>query len=117
MLLSLAKPMTIYTFVIIFIETRDTPFNVCPPIEDMVASKVYCKVVDKKLINTRGSLWLIHTARDRDRDRDREMMGFCIMLYTVHTTQGQGQGQVTIVFYCTHPGPGPCPVPGPVQCE
>ena len=62
-----------------------------------------------------GPSWLIHTARDRDRDRDREMMGFCIMLYTVHTTQGQGQ--VTIVFYCTHPGPGPCPVPGPVQCE
>ena len=64
-----------------------------------------------------GDLWLIHTARDWDRDR--EMMGFCIMLYTVHTTlgQGQGQGQVTIVFYCTHPGPGPCPVPGPVQCE
>ena len=32
-------------------------------------------------------LWLIHTARDRDRDRDWETMGFCIMLYTVHTTQ------------------------------
>ena len=45
------------------------------------------------------------------------MMGFCIMLYTVHTTQEQGQGQVPIVFYCTYPGPGPCPIPGPVQCE
>ena len=44
-------------------------------------------------------------------------MGFCIMLYTVHTTQGQRQGQVTIVFYCTRPGPDPCPVPCPVQCE
>ena len=62
-------------------------------------------------------LWLIHTPWDRDRDRDREMMGFCIMLYTVHTTQGEGQVHVTIVFYCTHPGPGPCPSPGPVQCE
>ena len=45
------------------------------------------------------------------------MMGFCIMLYTVHTTQGEEQGQETIVFYCTPPGPGPCPVPGPVQFE
>ena len=56
MLLTLAKPMTIFTFVIMFIETRDTFFNVCPPIEDMVNSKMYCEVVDKKLINTRGSL-------------------------------------------------------------
>ena len=63
MLLSLAKPMTIYTFVIIFIETRDTSFNVCPPIEDMVVSKVYCKVVDKKLIQHSGLLGLLHNSK------------------------------------------------------
>ena len=71
--------------------------------------------LDSVITNSPCLLRLIHTARDRDRDRDREIMGFCIVLYTVHTTQGQGQ--VTIVFYCTRPSASPCSVPGPVQCE
>ena len=49
MLLSFAKLRTIYTFVIIFIETRDTPFNVCPPIDLKVALQGGGQEVDTTL--------------------------------------------------------------------